>query len=49
MKLAEKEELEAAYLVAARAELSIEYKDKNISLNKVKLGNRGGKGVKVRV
>jgi DNA gyrase subunit A len=49
MKLAEKEELEAAYLVAARAELSIEYKDKNISLNKVKLGNRGGKGVKIRV
>lgn len=49
MKLADREEIEAAYLVAARAELSIEYKDRNISLNKIKLGNRGGKGVKIRV
>jgi DNA gyrase subunit A len=49
MKLSDKEELEAAYLIANRIELNIEYKDKNISLNKIKLGSRGGKGVKVRV
>ncbi len=49
MKLAEGEVIEAAYLVESRIELDIEYKGKNISLNKLKLGSRGGKGVKIRV
>ena len=49
MKLAASESIEAAYLVESRIELDVEYKGKNISLNKLKLGGRGGKGVKIRV
>ena len=48
MKLSEGDHLEAAYLLANRMEFSISYKDKDLVLNKVKLGKRDGKGVKVR-
>ncbi len=49
MKLSEGEFVEAAYMLAGRMELSIDYKDKKVVLNKLKLGNRGGKGVKIRI
>ncbi len=48
MKLDAGDEIENAYLYASRHEFSIEYKDKQISLNKIKLGKRSGKGVKIR-
>lgn len=48
MKLEEGETLEAAYLLASRIEYTVEYKEKAISLNKLKLGSRGAKGTKIR-
>ena len=48
MKLDTGDEIENAYLYASRHEFSIEYKDKQISLNKIKLGKRSGKGIKIR-
>lgn len=48
MKLEEGEALEAAYLLASRIEYTVEYKEKTISLNKLKLGSRGAKGTKIR-
>lgn len=49
MKLAEKDCLEHAYLIGSRMEYAIEYKEKQLLLNKLKLGKRDTKGVKVRV
>lgn len=49
MKLAEKDCLEHAYLVESRMECTVEYKGKQMVLNKVKLGKRDTKGTKVRV
>jgi len=48
IKLNKDDSVEDAYLLAARKELTIEYKDRQLSLNKIKLGKRNGKGVKVR-
>ena len=48
MKLAGTDSLEAAYLLASRMEFSISYKEKELILNKIKLGKRDGKGIKVR-
>ena len=48
MKLAEGDYLEAAYLLASRMEFSISYKDRELVLNRLKLGKRDGKGTKVR-
>ena len=48
MKLAGTDSLEAAYLLANRMEFSISYKEKELILNKIKLGKRDGKGIKVR-
>ena len=48
MKLAGTDGLEAAYLLANRMEFSISYKEKELILNKIKLGKRDGKGIKVR-
>ena len=47
-KLAGTDGLEAAYLLANRMEFSISYKEKELILNKIKLGKRDGKGIKVR-
>ena len=49
MKLSEEDHVEEAYLVANRTELEIEYKGKKILLNKLKMGSRGTKGVKLRI
>ena len=49
MKLGAKDELEAVYYTRSTDDSTIEYKEKTIELNKLKLGNRDTKGVKVRV
>ncbi len=49
MKLGEKDMLEAVYYTQNAVEQTIEYKNKKLELNKIKLGSRAGKGVKVRV
>ena len=48
MKLGENDWLEHAYLIESRIEYSIDYKEKQLVLNKLKLAKRDGKGVKVR-
>lgn len=49
MKLGAGDLLEEAYLTPAISNRSIVYKEKTIELNKLKLGKRDAKGVKVRV
>ena len=49
MKLSAKDEIEAVYYSQNAVEHSIEYGDKKIELNKIKLGHRDTKGVKVRL
>ncbi|MCH5274265.1 MAG: DNA topoisomerase 4 subunit A [Lachnospiraceae bacterium] len=49
MRLGEKDSLEAVYYTQNAIETAIEYKNKNLSLNGLKLGKRDGKGTKVRV
>ena len=49
MRLAEKDALEAIHLYHTGQEESVEYKDKQLVLNKLKAGSRDTKGVKVRV
>ncbi|MCM1038955.1 MAG: DNA topoisomerase 4 subunit A [Ruminococcus sp.] len=49
MKLSTGDELEAVYYTKNIDVSTIEYKEKTIELNKLKLGNRDSKGVKVRV
>ncbi len=49
MRLAEKDALEAIHLYHTGQEESVEYKDKQLILNKLKAGSRDTKGVKVRV
>lgn len=48
MKLTEGDGLEHAYLVESRTELTVEYKGKQLLLNKIRLGKRDTKGTKVR-
>ncbi|MCR5294966.1 MAG: DNA topoisomerase 4 subunit A [Lachnospiraceae bacterium] len=48
MKLAEGDELAAAYLLAAMKEFSISYQGKKLSLNRIKMAKRAGKGTKLR-
>lgn len=43
------DELEGAFLLEGRSEYSMEYKNKIISLNKLKLSKRDGKGTKIRI
>ena len=49
IKMDEDDFIEHAYLLESRTEYQIEYKDKTISLNKLRLGKRDTKGTKVRV
>ena len=49
MKLGEKDSLEAVYYTQNAVESTIDYNGKAVELNKVKLGKRDGKGVKIRV
>ena len=49
MKLGTKDSIEAVYYTQNAVEQSIEYKGKNVELNKLKLGTRDTKGVKIRV
>lgn len=41
--------VEHAYLLESRTDYSVEYKGKNVSLNKLKLSKRDAKGTKVRI
>ena len=49
MKLQENDAIEAVYYTQNAVDSTIEYKGKKMELNKLKLGSRGSKGVKVRV
>ena len=49
MKMGDRDYLEHAYLLESRMEYQIEYKEKQMVLNKIKLGKRDTKGTKVRV
>ena len=49
MKLGEKAEVEAVYYTRNAVETTIQYKNKNLVLNSLKLGKRDTKGTKVRV
>ena len=49
MKLGEKDSLEAVHLMDVKTEESIIYKEKEVVLNKLKLGGRDQKGTKIRV
>lgn len=49
MKLSSTDRIEAVYYTKNTAEQTILYKDKQIELNKLKLGKRDTKGVKIRV
>ncbi len=48
MKLGAKDTVTDVYYTQNAVEQTIEYKDKKLELNKIKLGKRDGKGVKVR-
>ena len=49
MKLGDKDELEEVYYTQNTVEQTIMYGEKQLELNKIKLGKRDGKGVKVRM
>lgn len=49
MKLSGEDYLEQTYLLESRMEYAVEYKGKQMVLNKIKLGKRDTKGIKVRV
>lgn len=49
IRLGEDDQVEAAYLLASRIDFTIHYKDRELVLNKLKLGKRDGKGTRVRV
>ena len=49
MKLGAKDYLENVYYTRNAQEQTVEYKEKMLELNKIKLGSRDGKGIKVRV
>ena len=49
MKLGTKDQVEAVYYTKNAVEQSIDYKGKTVELNKIKLGSRDTKGVKIRV
>lgn len=48
MRLGDGDELEAAYLLEARTEYVLDYRDKKVSLNRLKLAKRDTKGSKNR-
>ena len=49
MRLAETDGLEAVYLYHVGTEETVEYKEKQLVLNKLKAGSRDTRGVKIRV
>ena len=49
MKLGAKDSVEAVYYTRTAVEQTIEYGGKELELNKLKLGKRDSKGVKVRI
>lgn len=49
IKLGRKEELEQVYLLGTDSEQTIMYKEKQVHLNRLKIGKRDGKGSKVRL
>lgn len=49
MRLGEKDRLQAIHVYRTGREQTIEYKEKQLVLNKIKPGSRDTKGVKIRV
>ena len=49
MKLSDNDYVEAVYYTNSTSDQTIEYKNKNVELNRLKLGKRDTKGVKIRV
>ena len=49
MKLGVKDSLEAVYYTRGTVEQTVEYGGKEIELNKIRLGKRDGKGVRIRI
>ena len=49
IKLGRDEELEAVYLLGGDAEPVITYKEKQVHLNRLKIGKRDGKGTRARL
>ena len=47
--MSEKDLVEHAYMLENRTEYEIEYKNKKVILNKLKLAKRDTKGTKIRV
>ena len=48
IKLSDGDEVTAAYLLAASKDFSVDYKGKKLTLNRLKLAKRAGKGTKSR-
>lgn len=48
IRLGEEDAVEDAWLLASRIEFSIPYHDRELTLNKLKLGKRDGRGTKIR-
>ncbi|MDO4623038.1 MAG: DNA topoisomerase (ATP-hydrolyzing) [Eubacteriales bacterium] len=49
IKLDEDDTVENAYVTAGRSDFTVTFRDKEVILNKIRLGKRDGKGTKVRV
>ena len=49
IRMSEKDLVEHAYMLENRTEYEIEYKNKKVVLNKLKLAKRDTKGTKIRV
>ncbi|WP_342759909.1 DNA topoisomerase (ATP-hydrolyzing) [Kineothrix sedimenti] len=49
MKLGEEDSVEAVYYTLGTGENSVEYKNKKVELNKLKMGKRDTKGIKIRI
>ncbi len=49
MRLADQDQIEHGYLIESRMDYTITYHEKEVTLNKLKLGKRDTKGIKIRV
>ncbi len=49
IRMDEDDYVEEAYLLGSRMDYTISYKEKEVTLNKLKLGKHGAKGVKIRI
>ena len=49
IRLTEDDQVEHAYLLESRTEYTVTYKEKNVTLNRLKLAKRDTKGTKIRL